>query len=217
MRLTLAAIALCLAGCTHIARAPGDWLLGPYAPYETPPNGRFEHRDLTWQIIGIEKVAPEDRGKFLDEIRAAIDLWASVEAAGFTFEEVAAGGDIRIFVDDRDHWERDRLHGVQALAWTPDTPHRGAILLRWDDVGQANFRFRSVVRGDPQVTGNRWGFRPMQGPRRLATTTAHEIGHSLGIGHLNYPGALMSHNGAGGILDFDIDDLRELVRIYPPQ
>jgi hypothetical protein len=217
MRLTLAALALlALAGCTHITRAPGEWLLGPYAPYEVPPNGRFEHRDLTWQVIGIERVAPEDRGKFLAEIKAAIDLWASVEAAGFTFEEVAAGGDIRIYIDDRDHWERDRLHGVQALAWSPNSQYPGAILLRWDKVGQANFRFRSAVRGDPQVVPNRWGFRPMEGPRRLATTTAHEIGHTLGIGHLHHPAALMHARGSFGRLEFDIVDLRELMRIYPP-
>jgi hypothetical protein len=210
---TIALVLCCAASCTHISKAPGEWLLGAYAPYDVPPHGRFEYRDLTWQVIGIEKVAPEERAAFMREIRTAIDLWASVEASMLTFAEVAQGGDIRIYVDDRDHWQ----HGVQALAWTPDSEHRGAILLRWDEVGKANFRYRPVVRGDPQAVGNRWGFRPMEGPRRLATTTAHEIGHALGIRHLQYPGALMHPRGAFGRLEFDIVDLRELIKIYPPE
>jgi predicted Zn-dependent protease len=204
------ALALLLCSCQHISKAPGDWLLGPYAPYDVPPHGRFEHRDLTWQIVGIEKVRPEDRGKFVAEVKAALDLWASVDALGFTFDEVAQGGDIRIYVDDRPHWRP----GVQALAWTPDSICRGAILIRWDAVGQANFRFRSVVRGNPQVVPNRWGFTPMQGPRRLATTVAHEVGHTLGIRHLHHPAALMHAQGSFGRLEFDITDLREAAKIY---
>jgi len=135
-------------------------------------------------------------------VRDAFALWAGATSLSFTEVSSAASADIVILWGVGEHGDGvpfDGINGVLAHAFFP--PPNGAF------EGDAHF--------DDSET---WtlGVRPnsMQ-PMDLVTVAAHEIGHSLGLGHSQVPGALMEafYNGSHRFLhQDDIDGIRFL---YP--
>jgi len=136
-------------------------------------------------------------------VRDAFALWAGATTLSFTEVSSAASADIVILWGVGEHGDGvpfDGINGVLAHAFFP--PPNGSF------EGDAHFD-----------DGETWtlGVRPnsMQ-PMDLVTVAAHEIGHSLGLGHSQVPGALMEafYNGSHRFLhQDDIDGIRFL---YPP-
>jgi hypothetical protein len=162
---------------------------------------KWNHRNLTYFFLNGTSDIGGDGGR--QAVRDAFALWAGATSLSFTEVSSAVSADIVILWGVGDHGDGspfDGVNGVLAHAYYP--PSNGLF------AGDAHF--------DDSET---WtlGLRPdSTQPMDLVTVAAHEIGHSLGLGHSPVPGALMDafYNGSHRFLhQDDIDGIRFL---YPP-
>ena len=109
MKILLAA--LLLAGCTAVNDADPSWLMRyAGAGMERAPLGKWDTTDLSFRVVGIEKVPPEQREAFLAAIERGARIWEEVKAVGMTLSPVGAG-------DDAEHGAgvEEQVHGEEAF------------------------------------------------------------------------------------------------------
>jgi predicted Zn-dependent protease len=205
-----------LASCGAIERAVDadpSWLMR-HAPagLEEAPLGKWDSTDLRFRVVGLEKVPADQQERFLEAIEAGAKVWEQVRAAGLSLSHVGAldEAEITYYVDDRDHWR----HGVLALAYPPASPYPGAILIRYDSYGRDVWHLGHAMWESPSVIRSPSGWMPEATGRSLRFTSAHEMGHALGLPHAGYRGALMASNARNRRLELDVEDAGSLVALY---
>ncbi|HSG40678.1 MAG TPA: matrixin family metalloprotease, partial [Thermoanaerobaculia bacterium] len=136
-------------------------------------------------------------------IRDAFALWANVTPLTFTEVSSASSADIVIRWAVGDHGDGspfDGVNGVLAHAFYPP-PNGGSL------AGDAHF--------DDSETWTLGLRSDWNQPIDLVTVAAHEIGHSLGLGHSQVPGALMYAFYGGSHRFLDPDDVAGIQSLYP--
>jgi hypothetical protein len=151
--------------------------------------------ELTYFFInGTEKLQGAEEQ---DVVRQAFDLWA--ESTPLTFTEVASASqaDIVIGWAEGEHGDGDAFDGsgdVLAHASFPSPYDDRQVFLHFDDAERwVNSDARNVD---------------------LLTVAAHEIGHTLGLGHSNDPNALMFPSYSGPHRFLGEDDIAGAQTLY---
>ena len=162
---------------------------------------KWDHTNLTYffQNGTLDIFGNDER----QAVRDAFALWANVTTLTFTEVSSAASADIVILWGAGAHGDPfpfDGVNGVLAHAFFPP-PNGGSL------AGDAHF--------DDDETWTLSSRPSSSQPIDLLTVAAHEIGHSLGLGHSQVPQALMYpfYTGAHRFLfQDDVDGIRS---IYP--
>jgi len=157
--------------------------------------GRWSKVNLTYAFgNGTGDIAGDGERQ---AVRNALALWAAVTPLTFTERPISAGADIVILWGSGQHGDGnpfDGQNGVLAHAFTPED-------------GDAHFDDAEVWTLSTRTSGAQ--------PIDLTTVAAHEIGHSLGLGHsgdasaLMYPYYRASHRYLGS------DDVAGIKALYP--
>lgn len=137
-------------------------------------------------------------------VRDGLALWAGVTSLTFTEVSNAASADIVILWGAGEHGDGipfDGVNGVLAHAFFPP-PNGGSL------AGDAHFDDAETWTLSVRSDSNQ--------PIDMVTVAAHEIGHSLGLGHSQVPGALMYPFYSGSHRFLDQDDIDGIRSIYPP-
>lgn len=162
---------------------------------------KWGHTNLTYFFQnGTSDIGGDDERQ---AIRDAFALWAGVTSLTFTEVSSASSADIVILWAVGNHGDGssfDGVNGVLAHAFYPP-PNGGSLAgdAHFDDSETWTLGFRS--------DGNQ--------PIDLMTVAAHEIGHSLGLGHSQVPGALMYAFYGGSHRFLDQDDVNGIQALYP--
>ncbi|HZH29256.1 MAG TPA: matrixin family metalloprotease [Pyrinomonadaceae bacterium] len=157
---------------------------------------KWNHTNLTYYFQnGTNDIAGNDEHQ---AVREAFTLWANVTTLTFTEVYSPSSADIVIIWAVGNHGDGfpfDGTNGVLAHAFFPP-PNGGSL------AGDAHF-------DDDETWSNNFSAIDM------VTVAAHEIGHSLGLGHSQVPGALMYpfYNGPHRYLDQD--DINGIRTLYP--
>jgi len=163
---------------------------------------KWDHTNLTYFFQnGTSDIGANDERQ---AIRDALALWASVTPLTFTEVSNAASADIVILWGIGEHGDGfpfDGVNGVLAHAFFP--PPNGGSLAGDAHFDDAETWTLSVRSGSSQ-------------PIDLVTVAAHEIGHSLGLGHSQVSGALMFPFYSGSHRFLDQDDVNGIQFLYPP-
>lgn len=108
------------------------------------------------------------------------------------------------------HYSDDAEVKIIAQACNIDGPHRA---LAWSELG-CNLK---TVKQCYDI-GEHWTTEPASAPDKidLITVAAHEIGHALGIPHLDDPNALMYAAYSGPRRGLSPSDIKEIQRRYGP-
>lgn len=162
---------------------------------------KWDHTNITYFFQnGTSDIASDGERQ---AVRDAFVLWSSVTSLTFTEVSSAAGADIVILWAEGNHGDGspfDGINGTLAHAFFPP-PNGGSL------AGDAHFDDAEIwslsVRSDPGQ------------PIDLVTVAAHEIGHSLGLGHSQVPGALMYAFYSGSHRYLDQDDINGIRSLYP--
>lgn len=162
---------------------------------------KWDHTNLTYFFQnGTNDIGGNDERQ---AIRDAFALWAAVTPLTFTEVSSAASADIVILwgvFDHGDGFSFDGTNGVLAHAFFPP-PNGGSI------AGDAHFDDSESWTLSSRSDGSQ--------PIDLVTVAAHEIGHSLGLGHSQVSSALMAPFYAGSHRFLDQDDINGIRTIYP--
>ncbi len=220
-RFTTFFIAVLLAASLACSLSPGAPLLSPTSesefrydnlPHENTQNAAIaEYQAIAkWDALDIQYYFVNGTGKLTGDaeknvIKQAFGLWAA--QAPLTFTEVTSSNDADILVEWAvgDHGDGDPFDGpgdVLAHASFPNPYDERQVILHFDD-------------------DERWVDSETQNVD-LLTVAAHEIGHTLGLGHSNDPNALMyaAYSGPHRFLDNDdiagVEDLYGVARAPQP-
>lgn len=161
---------------------------------------KWDHTNLTYFFQnGTLDINGNDERQ---AIRDALALWSGVTPLTFTEVFSAGSADIVILWTFGDHGDGspfDGTNGVLAHAFFPP-PNGGSIAgdAHFDDAEAWTLNFRSD------------GFQPID----LVTVAAHEIGHSLGLGHSQVSSALMAPFYTGSHRFLDQDDVAGIQFLY---
>ena len=173
-RMVLLGIALVIAAPVPASAAPKKRVL-----YDDLSGGiqlqfsvvaKWGHTDLTYGFVnGTSDIAEEEERQ---AVRDALKLWS--DATPLTFSEVAAeNAEIKISWATGSHGDAfpfDGINGVLAHAFYPEDGD-----IHFDDAETWTMSTRSSAAQ----------------PIDLVTVAAHELGHSLGLGHSSVTSALM--------------------------
>jgi len=177
--------------------------------YDNLPDGgefttsgrRWNKRNLTYYFKnGTNDISGTNEK---NAIRSAFTLWASVTNLTFTEVSKSSQADIVILWATGAHGDGanfDGKNGVLAHAFYPP-PNGGAI------AGDAHFD--DAEKWTTNTRNN--GAQPID----LITVAAHEIGHSLGLGHSSVSGALMYPYYTGSHRYLHTDDVNGIRYLYP--
>jgi hypothetical protein len=144
-------------------------------------------------------------------IRQAFTLWANVSSLTFTEVGSASQADIVILWAVSNHGDGspfDGTNGVLAHAFYPPSNGTSSGTIEGDAHFDDDEFWTTSVRSDSNQ------------PIDLVTVAAHEIGHSLGLGHSEVPEALMAPYYTGShryLAQDDINGIRFLYPLPPPQ
>ncbi|HKR15128.1 MAG TPA: matrixin family metalloprotease [Pyrinomonadaceae bacterium] len=162
---------------------------------------KWDHTNLTYFFQnGTLDINGNDERQ---AIRDAFALWASVTPLTFTEVSNAGSADIVILWGVGEHGDGfsfDGTNGVLAHAFFPP-PNGGSI------AGDAHF--------DDGETWTLSSRSSSSQPIDLVTVAAHEIGHSLGLGHSQVSSALMAPFYTGSHRFLDQDDINGIRFLYP--
>jgi hypothetical protein len=162
---------------------------------------KWDHTNITYFFQnGTADIAGDGERQ---AIRDALNLWASVTILTFTEVTSAANADIVILWGEGSHGDPypfDGLNGVLAHAFFPP-PNSGSL------AGDAHF--------DDAETWTLSTRPDSSQPMDLVTIAAHELGHSLGLGHSQVTGALMYAYYTGSHRYLAADDIAGIRTVYP--
>jgi hypothetical protein len=156
---------------------------------------KWSRPDITYTFSnGTEKLEGDTE---LELVRQAFDLWAS--QTSLTFTEVTNGSEADIVIGwaSGDHGDGDPFDGpgdVLAHASFPNPYQERLVILHFDD-------------------DERWVDSDTRNVD-LLTVAAHEIGHTLGLGHSNDPDALMYAAYSGPRRFLSPDDVAGIQDLY---
>ena len=162
-----------------------------------------EYRAIsTWDKLDITYVFVNGTGQLdgnveRDLIRQAFDLWAAQTALTFTETADSGAADIVIGWATGDHGDGDPFDGpgdVLAHASFPNPYDNSQVFLHFDD-------------------DERWVDSDTRNVD-LLTVAAHEIGHTLGLGHSGDPNALMFASYSGPQRFLSEDDIAGVQSLY---
>jgi len=161
---------------------------------------KWDHTNLTYFFQnGTFDIAGNDERQ---AIRDALALWTGVTPLTFTEVSNASSADILILWGVGEHGDGfafDGTNGVLAHAFFPP-PNGGSIAgdAHFDDSETWTLNFKS----------------DSSQPIDLVTVAAHEIGHSLGLGHSQVSSALMAPFYTGSHRFLDQDDVNGIQFLY---
>jgi len=161
---------------------------------------KWDHTNLTYFFQnGTLDIEGNDERQ---AIRDALALWAGVTPLTFTEVSSAASADIVILWAVGNHGDGssfDGTNGILAHAFYPP-PNGGSIAgdAHFDDAETWTLNFKS----------------DSSQPIDLVTVAAHEIGHSLGLGHSQVSTALMAPFYTGSHRFLDQDDVNGIQFLY---
>uniref|UniRef100_A0A6I8NPS8 Matrix metallopeptidase 28 n=1 Tax=Ornithorhynchus anatinus TaxID=9258 RepID=A0A6I8NPS8_ORNAN len=157
------------------------------------PDGKWYKRQLSYRLVNWPRHLPE--GRVREAVRAAFRLWANVSALDF-WEAPAGPADIRLTFFQGDHNDGlanafDGPGGALAHAFLPRR-------------GEAHFDSEEP-----------WSLYSRRG-RGLFVVLAHEVGHTLGLGHSPARGALMApyYKKLGRAAVLSRDDVLAIQNLY---
>ncbi len=156
------------------------------------PATRWAATSLTWRLENTLSQFPDADQRAL--VRRAFDTWAGASALSFT--EVADGADITISFRFGDHGDMFPFAGVDGTlghAFFPSSGIPGVVHMNADK--------------DWSIDGEAGGFD-------LFTAVLHEIGHSLGVEHLQAGNAVMSQVFVEPKMGLTLDDVDVIQRLY---
>jgi hypothetical protein len=198
-------IAGVLLACTTFTSAPAE---PEYRYDDLPPEGNTDAAIAEYQAIsqwnkleiayffinGTEKISGETEREL---VRQAFALWAAQTALTFTETSNSAAADILIGWASGDHGDGDPFDGpgdVLAHASFPNPFDDRSVFLHFDE-------------------DERWVNSNTQNVD-LLTVAAHEIGHTLGLGHSSDPDALMFPSYRGPHRFLGDDDIAGVQNLY---
>lgn len=158
----------------------------------------WNHTNLTYFFSnGTNDITGEQQA-----IRDAMALWAAVSPLTFTEVGSAASADILFLFATGNHGDGYPFDGVNAvLAHAFFPPPNGSL------AGDAHFDDAETWTDLTRANGAQ--------PIDLVTVAAHELGHSLGLGHSNVSGALMYAFYGGSHRFLHQDDIDGIQFLYP--
>src|SRR5215208_1429673 len=212
-RFTTFFIAVLLAVSLACSLSPGAPLLSstsePGFRYDELPQENTQNAAIAeyqaiakWDTPDIQYYFVNSTGKLTGDaeknvIKQAFELWSA--QAPLTFTEVSSSNEADILVQWAvgDHGDGDPFDGpgdVLAHASFPNPYDERQVILHFDD----DERWVDSDRQDVD----------------LLTVAAHEIGHTLGLGHSNDPNALMYSAYSGPHRFLDNDDVAGVEDLY---
>jgi len=212
-RFTTFFIAVLLAVSLACSLSPGAPLLSstsePEFRYDELPEENTQNAAIAeyqaiakWDTPDIQYYFVNGTGKLTGDaeknvIKQAFELWSA--QAPLTFTEVSSSNEADILVQWAvgDHGDGDPFDGpgdVLAHASFPNPYDERQVILHFDD----DERWVDSDRQDVD----------------LLTVAAHEIGHTLGLGHSNDPNALMYSAYSGPHRFLDNDDVAGVENLY---
>ncbi len=190
---------------------------GPYAFIKTQSDGTTPVAYSPCRPIHVvlnDRTAPADGDEL---VQSALDRVS--QATGLKF--IVDGATDEVPTDERAAYEPDRYPG----RWAP-------VLIAWSDSHQ-----NAMLAGDVAGFGGSVGYTVAQGTVWVSGTVVldgpdlhqitretgndkgaravieHELGHLVGLDHVNDPTELMNPTDAGGVTDFAAGDLRGLEQL----
>ena len=187
---------------TSGASAPAASTTGPRYDDLQPPGVApyaaavaWGHRDLTYAFAtGTSDITGNNERQ---AVREAMALWSSVATVSFAEVATPAAADIVIGWATGDHGDGsafDGQNGVLAHAFYPEN-------------GDIHFDDAELWTLSPRTDGAQ--------PIDLMTVAAHEIGHSIGLGHSDRADALMFPLYGGSHRFLSPDDIAGIRDLYP--
>jgi matrix metalloproteinase-14 (membrane-inserted) len=158
------------------------------------PGYKWPKLDLTWHITNYSATTSLSKATQHSALEKALQFWA--DASALTFTETSGKGDVNIMFVKQKHGDGaqnafDGPSGVLAHAFYPQS-------------GEGHFDDE-----ENWTDGENGGIN-------LMIVAAHELGHAMGLGHSDAPGALMAPYYQGFIPNFKLpkDDTDAIQTLY---